>query len=148
VTNSPTIWVNPASAVPPFEQVRQQIADLIRLGTLAAGQRLPPVRQLAADLGLANGTVARAYQELEAAGLVVTRRAAGTRVAPRTVPPPDVRAADLAARAREYVLAGRLLGAHDNELTAALTTALKTCPASDQTPTPPQVRPYAAPERE
>ncbi|WP_338090483.1 GntR family transcriptional regulator [Planosporangium thailandense] len=110
--------------MPPFEQVRGQIADLIRLGALPAGQRLPTVRQLAADLGLANGTVARAYQELEAAGLVVTKRAAGTRVAPLADASPDVRAEALTARAREYVLAGRLLGATDTELTDALIAAL------------------------
>ncbi|MEV4724242.1 GntR family transcriptional regulator, partial [Micromonospora humida] len=68
MTSGPAIRINPSSAVPPFEQVRQQIAELIRWGVLAEGQRLPTVRQLAADLGLANGTVARAYQELEAAG--------------------------------------------------------------------------------
>ncbi|WP_172121125.1 GntR family transcriptional regulator [Actinomyces faecalis] len=72
ITDSPT---------PPFEQVRSQIASLIVDGALTEGQRLPPVRQLAGDLRLAPGTVARAYKELEAAGMVVTRRAAGTRVA-------------------------------------------------------------------
>lgn len=74
------ISVDAASSVPPHEQVRQQLAGLIRSGELAAGVRLPPVRQLAGDLGLANGTVARAYKELEAAQLVSTARAAGTRV--------------------------------------------------------------------
>lgn len=58
------------SPVPPYEQLREQIAGLIATGLLQAGQRLPPVRQLAADLGLAGGTVARAYRELEQAGLV------------------------------------------------------------------------------
>lgn len=121
----PTIRIDHSSAVPPFEQVRQQIADLIRLGVLATGQKLPPVRQLAADLGLANGTVGRAYQELEAAGLVIAKRAAGTRVAPAASPSSHARAEALAARAHEYVLAGRRLGADDTELTDALVVALK-----------------------
>ncbi|MEU8265386.1 GntR family transcriptional regulator [Micromonospora sp. NPDC048999] len=125
MTSSPAIRINPSSAVPPFEQVRQQITDLIRLGVLEEGQRLPPVRQLAADLGLANGTVARAYQELEATGLVVTRRAAGTRVASAAVLPPDARIEALILRAREFVTAGRLLGAGDDELTDALAAALR-----------------------
>ncbi|SCF04040.1 DNA-binding transcriptional regulator YhcF, GntR family [Micromonospora viridifaciens] len=125
MTSSPAIRINSSSAIPPFEQVRQQITNLIRLGVLTEGQRLPPVRQLAADLGLANGTVARAYQELEAAGLVVTRRAAGTRVASAAVLPPDARTEALILRAREFVIAGRLLGAGDDELTKALAAALR-----------------------
>jgi DNA-binding transcriptional regulator YhcF (GntR family) len=76
------IVVDPASPVPPTEQIRSQIAALIRAGELSADARLPTVRQLAGDLGVANGTVARAYRELESAGLVRTGRAAGTRVNP------------------------------------------------------------------
>ncbi|MGO4661276.1 GntR family transcriptional regulator [Terrabacter sp. 2TAF16] len=68
-------------AEPPFEQVRAQLAGLIATGHLLPGDRLPTVRALAADLGLAANTVARAFKELEAAGLVETRRRAGTVVA-------------------------------------------------------------------
>ncbi len=120
----PAIRLDPGSAVPPYEQVRHQITDLIRHGLLAAGSRLPPVRQLAADLGVANGTVARAYQELEASGLVITRRAAGTRVAATTTLSPGARAEALARRAQDYVLAARQLGATDAELRAAVSDAL------------------------
>ncbi|MEU1755738.1 GntR family transcriptional regulator [Micromonospora matsumotoense] len=134
MTSGPAIRINPSSAVPPFEQVRQQIAELIRWGVLAEGQRLPTVRQLAADLGLANGTVARAYQELEAAGLVVTRRAAGTRVASAAALQPDARLEALTLRAREFVTAGRLLGAGDEELTDALAAALKATPSAVENP--------------
>ena len=67
------ISVDPDSAVPPYEQVRAQLAELIGDGRLPVGTRLPTVRQLAADLGLAANTVARAYRELEAAGLLETR---------------------------------------------------------------------------
>jgi DNA-binding transcriptional regulator YhcF (GntR family) len=67
------IAVDPRSPVPLFEQIRAQIAAAIRSGQVLPGQRLPTVRQLAADLRLAVNTVARAYQELEAAGLVETR---------------------------------------------------------------------------
>jgi GntR family transcriptional regulator len=126
VTTDPAIRIDNRSAVPPFEQVRQQIAELIGLGVLGPDQRLPPVRQLAADLGLANGTVARAYQELEAAGLVTTGRAAGTRVAPAAALPPDARTDILTTKAHEYIEAARRLGATDTEIAQALTTALKT----------------------
>ncbi len=62
----------------PYEQVKQQIIAAVDAGTLAPGEKLPPVRTLAADIGLAANTVARAYKELEAAGIVATRGRAGT----------------------------------------------------------------------
>lgn len=68
-------------ALPPYEQIRQQITALVRGGVLEPGTRLPPIRQLANDLGLAGGTVARAYRELEADGLVSARGRHGTVVA-------------------------------------------------------------------
>jgi DNA-binding transcriptional regulator YhcF (GntR family) len=70
-----------SSAVPPFEQVRDGLAAAVRNGELAPGDRLPTVRNLAADLGLASNTVARAYRELEAAGVVETRGRNGSFVA-------------------------------------------------------------------
>lgn len=72
------VQIDPSSATPPFEQVRERLADDIRSGALAAGERLPTVRGLADELGLAVNTVARAYKELEADGLVETRGRAGT----------------------------------------------------------------------
>ncbi|MGW9211322.1 GntR family transcriptional regulator [Embleya sp. NPDC055664] len=75
------IVIESASPVPPFEQLRAQLARQIRDHTLAVGTRLPTIRRLAADLGLAANTVGRAYRELEEAGLIETRRAAGSFVA-------------------------------------------------------------------
>lgn len=75
------------TGTPPYEQVRTQISSLIAVGELPAGTRLPTVRTLAADLGVAAGTVARAYKELEAGGLVVTNRRQGTVVAASPVTP-------------------------------------------------------------
>ena len=72
------ITVDTRSPVPPFEQVRAQLAASIADGQLAVGTRLPPVRRMADDLGLAVNTVARAYRELETAGLVETRGRGGT----------------------------------------------------------------------
>lgn len=73
--------VDPASQVAPFEQLRTQLLEQMQDGTLPSGARLPTVRQLAADLGVAPGTVARAYKELEAIGAIETRGRAGTIVA-------------------------------------------------------------------
>ncbi len=72
------IVIDPASPVPPFEQLRAQLAGQIQERTLAVGTRLPTIRRLAADLGLAVNTVGRAYRELEEAGLIETRGAAGS----------------------------------------------------------------------
>ncbi|MEU7157807.1 GntR family transcriptional regulator [Streptomyces chrestomyceticus] len=74
------IVIDPASPVPPFEQLRAQLARQIQDRTLAVGTRLPAIRRLAADLGLAANTVGRAYRELEEAGLIETRGAAGSYV--------------------------------------------------------------------
>src|SRR4051794_41689412 len=77
------ITIEHDAATPPYEQVRLRIAELAANGTLAAGTKLPPVRALAADLHLAANTVARAYRELESAGLVETRGRLGTAITAR-----------------------------------------------------------------
>jgi GntR family transcriptional regulator len=66
----------------PAEQISDQIRGLIATDQLAAEERLPSVRQLAQDLAIAPGTVAKAYRALEQEGLLVTRIGAGTRVSP------------------------------------------------------------------
>ena len=95
-----------ASATPPFEQVRVGIIDAVRDGRLAPGTRLPTVRDLAGRLGLAVNTVARAYRELEIAGVVETRGRQGSFVARSD--PTDIA---MAAAARAYGDAARALGA-------------------------------------
>ena len=85
--------VDPDAALPPYEQLRQQVTALVIGGALAPGDRLPAIRQLAKDLGLAGGTVARAYRELEADGVVSTHGRHGTVVAGpprRPAPPPEL----------------------------------------------------------
>ncbi|WP_424189404.1 GntR family transcriptional regulator [Actinokineospora sp. G85] len=72
------IPIDPGSPVPPYEQLRAGLAARVTAGELAVGTKLPTVRALAAELGLAANTVARAYRELEAAGLLETRGRAGT----------------------------------------------------------------------
>lgn len=77
--------VDPHAAEPPYEQIRMRITERIGEGTLRAGDRLPTVRSLAQELGVAANTVARAYRELEAAGLIDTRGRSGSFVAGRGV---------------------------------------------------------------
>ncbi|MFF2642892.1 GntR family transcriptional regulator [Streptomyces niveus] len=126
-TGGLTIRVDSGAHVPPFEQIRAQLADLISVGHLREGDRLPPVRQLASDLGLANNTVVRAYRELESAGLVQSRRGSGTRVAASAAGAADEGTrATLAEHARDYAGAARLLGASDEDALAAIRHALAT----------------------
>ena len=70
--------IDPKGAEPPFEQLKAQVIARVGIGELIAGTRLPTVRQLAADLGIAPNTVARAYRELEADGFLETRGRNGT----------------------------------------------------------------------
>ncbi|WP_382309148.1 GntR family transcriptional regulator [Herbiconiux sp. UC225_62] len=72
------VRIDPASGVPPYEQLRTRIRDAVASGELAAGARLPTVRALAAELGLAVNTVARSYRELETDTLIETRGRLGS----------------------------------------------------------------------
>ena len=73
-----------SSPVPPYEQLRSQVAARAASGELPAGTRLPTVRALASDLGLAVNTVAKAYRALETDGVIATEGRRGTFVAPGT----------------------------------------------------------------
>ena len=78
------VVLDPASSVAPYEQIRAQIAAAIRGGVLQPAVRLPTVRSLAAQLGVAVNTVARSYRQLERQGLVTTQGHHGTFVAAET----------------------------------------------------------------
>ncbi len=110
--------IDESSGTPPYEQVRAGIQDQVDTGVLAPGSRLPPVRTLAARLGLAANTVARAYKELELAGVLETRGRAGTFVLGR--------GAEQAARsaASSYVASVRLIGLSDVEIVEQVRRAL------------------------
>jgi DNA-binding transcriptional regulator YhcF (GntR family) len=72
------ITLDAGNGEPPYEQIRAQIRAQVDAGDLPPGTKLPTVRALAADLGVATNTVARAYRELEHAGVVSTRGRSGT----------------------------------------------------------------------
>ena len=113
--------VDPAADTPPYEQVRAQVTAAVDAGALAPGDRLPTVRELAANLGLAPNTVARAYRELEAAGTVVGRGRRGTFVADQ----PQVGArGDAGAAAAAYVERARALGVGPDEAVDLVRAAL------------------------
>jgi DNA-binding transcriptional regulator YhcF (GntR family) len=122
--SDPAVRVDTPSQVPPYEQIRAQLAALIRTGRLLAGERLPTVRQLATDLDLSPGTVARAYRELEAAELIRTRRGAGTRVAALPSGPHAHDADQLTTLARDFTSSARALGADPEAILSAVRDAL------------------------
>ena len=115
------VVIDPESAVPPFEQVRAQLAHRIADGTLPVGTKLPTVRALAADLILATNTVARAYRELETAGMIETRGRAGTFVAASG----DASRTRTAAAAADYVTTADSLGVSRDEALSIVTAALR-----------------------
>ncbi len=105
----PPLRVDAGSAEPPYEQIRTQITEQVASGELQPGTRLMTVRALAETLGIATNTVARAYRELEHAGVVTTRGRAGTVV--------NGDGADRASKeaARSYAEVMRALGVGQDE---------------------------------
>ncbi|MHC4875059.1 MAG: GntR family transcriptional regulator [Planctomycetota bacterium] len=75
------IHVSDSDGVPFYQQVVSQIKLLVASGRLDTGEQLPPVRKLAEQLLINPNTVARAYRELEAEGVVTSRRGAGVFIA-------------------------------------------------------------------
>ncbi|GAA1767340.1 GntR family transcriptional regulator [Agromyces humatus] len=102
----------PPDETSPALDIYHQFRGLIASGQLGAGERLPTVRQTASDLGVAPGTAAKAYKLLERDGLVVTRTAAGTRVAETAaiLPMPVVR------RIRDLIAAAQTAGADPEDV--------------------------------
>jgi DNA-binding transcriptional regulator YhcF (GntR family) len=120
------VRIDDASSLSIYEQIVAQVREAVATGRLAPGDRLPTVRQLADELDIAPGTVARAYTELERLGVVVTEGARGTRVGPRKTPgiSADDRPATLVGLLRPVAVAAFHLGATADELRAALEKAM------------------------
>ncbi len=109
---------NQTSTVALFEQLRLHVIELADSGALPPGTRLPAVRALAELLDVAPHTVARAYKELEAAGVVATRGRNGTVVCAR-----DERWGALSVAAAAYAAAARAQGASFAEAVQLLAAA-------------------------
>ncbi len=114
------LWIQilPGSNEPIYVQVVEQISEAIARGELSAGDELPAVRKLAAELVINPKTVARAYSCLEQAGLVTTKTGSGTFVSD-----PKLRSADaadiniLAERMDTLIARGLNLGLEAEDLT-------------------------------
>ena len=117
------IHVDTSSPVPPYEQLRGQIRAMVASGALPEGTRLPPIRQLAGDLGLAVNTVGRAYHELESDGIVETRGRHGTVVIGGTAMNDRERKKMVGQAAEAFVLQARHHGADLDEVLDAVRRA-------------------------
>ncbi len=136
------VRVDPASSEDRFWQVRRQLSEAITDGRLPVGTKLPPIRALAEQLGLATNTVARAYRELEVAGLVLTRGRLGTVVSSDAVSSDGVStdaasgdavpgaSIDAAVRlaAGDYARAARAAGIPDGDAVALVSEAFRRLP--------------------
>ncbi|MBQ0987582.1 GntR family transcriptional regulator [Streptomyces sp. F63] len=121
------VTVDPGSSDAPYEQLRSQVADQARSGRLPAGYRLPTVRALAGQLGLAANTVAKAYRALETDGVIETRGRNGTFVAAAG----EGAAREAAAAAQAYARRVRRLGLDRAAALAAAEEALRAAYGAD-----------------
>ena len=113
------IQISTGSNEPIYMQIVSQISEAIAKGEISAGQKLPAVRKLAAELVINPNTVAKAYSELEQAGLITTKTGSGT-----FVNDPKLRTIDaaniniLAGRMDSIVARGINLGINASDLAA------------------------------
>jgi len=121
------IAIDPDDATAPYEQLRGQIAEEARAGRLPVHYKLPTVRGLAEQLGLAANTVAKAYRALEEDGVIETRGRHGTYIAAG-----DARAREVAAAANTYVDRARRLGLDREGALAAVEEALRAAYGEEQ----------------
>ncbi len=112
--------VDPSRALPVYEQVREQIRRMVAAGTLTPGTRLPTIRQLAADLGLAKGTIERAYELLEGDAVIERHGRNGTFVAEVAPSTKREQTAGLEVAAEALVIVARQLGADEDAVVRAL----------------------------
>ena len=118
--------VRPESGEPIYRQLVRQITHAITTGALKAGDRLPTMRQLASELVINPNTVARAYRELEQAGLIEGGPRKGTFV---KYAPPKLLMQERRQRLRPYIDAviaeARVLGFSAEDLRAMLDERLE-----------------------
>ena len=118
------IWIDESARIPPYEQLRAQLRLMVSSGRLKPRERLSPIRSLAAELGLAPGTVARAYRELEWEGIVEGRGRAGTFVVDEPPVAFSVVERQLADAAETFATEADRLGVGQQAAVLALETAL------------------------
>ena len=114
------------AGLPIYLQIVQQVSNLVAGGRLNPGEKLPTVRQLAAELRVNFNTVARAYRMLDEARLISTQQGRGTYIL--EAPPPEVqqqlRHEALDGMTRRYIIETRRLGFTTDEVRASFLECL------------------------
>lgn len=121
------LWlqIDPRAAMPIYRQIVEQVEHALAVGTVRPGERLPTVRQLSAELGIAQNTIIKAYNELQRMGMVETRVGFGTVAAPEAEGVVRERQIDaLFDRLRQIALDGAGLGVPPEELVSRFRDAV------------------------
>ncbi len=125
-THSLQITLDPASRLPIYQQIIDSTKQLIASGLLLPGHQLPPVRRLAANLGISQGTVLRAYMDLERDGIVTSRRGGGTIISAKGTDPAieSARRHRLSSLVSNHILRALSLGYSPDEIDFAFSLHL------------------------
>lgn len=118
------ITISQTDGRPMYLQIMEQIRHKVALGDWAAGQDIPSIRQLAADLCVSVITIKRAYQELERDGVIVTLQGRGSMVAAAPNLGGPQREQEFEAALRHAVRSGALLGLAADEIVVRLRRAI------------------------
>jgi DNA-binding transcriptional regulator YhcF (GntR family) len=118
--------LDPASGVPAYLQIVQQVRQALSLGVLRPGDQLPTIKEVVAGLAINPNTVMKAYRELDLAGVVEARRGQGTFVAASAggAPAPDY--APVRAELVEWLARARAAGLDDDAIRALVASTLRT----------------------
>jgi len=109
---------------PLYLQIVNQLKQKIAVGEWVAGEEIPSIRQLAADLRVSVITVKRAYLEMEHAGLIVTQQGRGSFVAADVVPGPDIFEQEMVGHLEEAARLGTTIGMSERDIVSRLRKAL------------------------
>jgi GntR family transcriptional regulator len=116
-----SFYIDPASGVPFYRQIIDQIKYAIARGELRPGDQLPTVRQLAVDLAINPNTVGKAYSQLEILGILETQQGSGTFISPQKVEVSELeRQEKLDSLCREFITSAASYGFTLNELIEAV----------------------------
>ena len=112
----PVFVISQADKRPMYLQIMEQIKRRVAVGDWAAGQTIPSIRQLAAEIGVSVITVKRAYLELEREGVIVTRQGKGCFVASDPEVGARIREQELAQRLEQAVRSAAMMGLSQKNL--------------------------------
>jgi GntR family transcriptional regulator len=123
--------IDARSGVPPYHQIVQQVTHALRLGMLREGDQLPTVKEVVASVAINPNTVAKAYRELEHAGLVQARPGVGTFVLRSLAPVNPAVHGTLRADLVRWMTKARRAGLDDESIEALFRTTFRDAQAED-----------------